>query len=245
MPRYRLTLEYDGTGFNGWQKQENAVSIQAALEEAARRFCGDSVEAVAAGRTDAGVHARGQVVHLDLARDWTTDAVRDAINFHLKPAPVAVLSAVVAPPDFHARFSAVGRAYLYRILDRRAPPALDRHQVWHVPVPLDADAMHAAAQHLVGHHDFTSFRSTQCQAKSPVKTIDQLTVARMGEEIHVWARARSFLHNQVRIIVGTLKLVGDDKWAAADVARALAAHDRTAAGPTAPPQGLCLMEVRY
>ncbi|MFN4282577.1 MAG: tRNA pseudouridine(38-40) synthase TruA [Alphaproteobacteria bacterium] len=245
MPRYKLTIEYDGAPFVGWQRQNNGPSVQQALEEAVEAFCQERVVVHGAGRTDAGVHALAQVAHIDIARDAPPDKVRDALNFHLKPNPVAVLSAEVAPDDFHARFSAIGRAYLYRILARRAPPALERGRVWHLPFALDADAMHAAAQELVGRHDFSSFRSVECQADSPVKTLDALAVSRVGEEIHVTAKARSFLHNQVRIMVGTLKLVGEGKWSSRDVAKALAAAHRTKAGPTAPPDGLYLTQVRY
>lgn len=245
MPRYRLTLEYDGGPFVGWQRQDNGPSVQAALESAIERFAGERVTAHAAGRTDAGVHALGQVVHFDLARDWPAATVRDALNFHLQPNPVAVLAAEVAAPDFHARLSATGRSYLYRILNRRAPPAVERGRVWHVPHPLDAEAMHHAAQALVGHHDFTTFRASICQAKSPVKTLDELRVVRAGEDVHVSARARSFLHHQIRNIVGTLKLVGDGKWTRADVENALAARDRARGGPTAPPEGLYFVEARY
>ena len=245
MTRFRLTLEYDGAGFVGWQRQDNGPSVQQALEDAVFAFCGERVTATAAGRTDAGVHALGQVVHLDIARAVAVETVRDAVNYHLRPAPIAVLAVEAAPADFHARFSAVERAYLYRIVNRRAPLALDRGRAWGVAAPLDAAAMAEAARALVGRHDFTSFRAASCQAASPVKTLDVLEVARVGAEVRVAARARSFLHHQVRNIVGTLKLVGEGKWSAADVAAALAARDRSAAGPTAPPGGLYLVEVRY
>lgn len=245
MPRYRLLLEYDGTDFVGWQRQENGLAVQQVVEEAIERFCGERVTLFVAGRTDAGVHALAQVAHFDLARDAEADTVRDAINFHLKPAPVAVRVADRVADDFHARFSAKERAYLYRIVNRRAPLALDRQRAWWVPTPLDAEAMHAAAQVLVGRHDFSSFRASLCQAKSPVKTLDVLDVTRDGEELRIEARARSFLHHQVRNMVGTLKLVGEGKWTADDVRRALAARDRAAAGPTAPACGLYLTEVTY
>jgi tRNA pseudouridine38-40 synthase len=245
MPRYKLTIEYDGGPFVGWQRQDNGLSVQQAIEEAVEAFCQERAVVHCAGRTDAGVHALGQVAHIEIAKEAPPDKVRDALNFHLRPHPIAILQAEVAAPDFHARFSATGRSYLYRILLRRAPAALERGHVWHLPFPLDAGAMHAAAQELVGHHDFTSFRSTACQAPSPMKTLDELSVSRAGEEIHVTAKARSFLHNQVRIMVGTLKLVGEGKWSARDVAKALAAADRTQGGPTAPPDGLYLTEVRY
>jgi tRNA pseudouridine38-40 synthase len=245
MTRFRLLLEYDGGPFAGWQRQENAPSVQQALEEAVFAFCGERVSSVAAGRTDAGVHAQGQVVHLDIAKDWRAETLRDAVNFHLKPQPIAVLAASVAAPDFHARFSATGRRYLYRIQNRRAPLTLTRGRAWWVPIPLDAAAMQEAAQRLLGDHDFTSFRSSICQAKSAVKTLDRLDVEREGEEIRIHAAARSFLHHQVRNMAGSLKLVGEGRWRADDLAAALAAKDRRAAGPTAPPEGLCLMEVRY
>lgn len=245
MSRWKLTLEYDGGGFVGWQRQDNGPSIQQALEEAVARFCGESVTAHAAGRTDAGVHATGQVAHLDIARETTAETVRDALNFHLRPAPIAVLAVEGVDEDFHARFSATGRSYLYRIVNRRAPLALERGRAWAVGAPLDATSMHDAAQALVGHHDFTSFRASLCQAASPLKTLDRLDVMRHGEEIDVVAEARSFLHHQVRNMVGTLKLVGEGKWRAADVAKALAARERAAAGPTAPPEGLYLTGVRY
>lgn len=245
MSRWKLILEYDGGGLVGWQRQDNGPSVQQALEEAVFRFCGEQVTAHAAGRTDAGVHALGQVVHLDIARDTKADTVRDALNFHLKPAPIAVLAVEPVGDDFHARFSATGRAYLYRIVNRRAPLALERGRAWQVGHRLDAAAMHEAAQALVGNHDFTSFRAALCQAASPVKTLDRLDVMRHGEEITVIAEARSFLHHQVRNMVGTLKLVGEGKWTARDVAHALAARDRSAAGPTAPPDGLYLTDVRY
>jgi len=243
--RYRITVEYDGGGFVGWQRQANGPSVQAALEEAVRRFCGETVLVEGAGRTDAGVHALGQVAHFDLVKETTADTVMKAVNFHLKPAPVAVLSAEVAADDFHARFSAVRRAYLYRMVNRRAPLALERGRAWFVPQPLDAEAMHAAAQLLVGRHDFTSFRASECQARSPVKTLDLLSVARAGEVIEIRAAARSFLHHQVRNFVGSLKRVGEGRWTAADLQRALEARDRAAAGPTAPACGLYLTEVGY
>ena len=245
MTRYKLTLEYDGAGFVGWQRQENGPSLQAALEAAVLGFCGEAVTVHGAGRTDAGVHALGQVAHVDLAKETDADTVRDALNAHLKPAAVAVLAAEVVDGDFHARFSALERAYCYRIVNRRARLALDRGRAWFVPQPLDAAAMHDAASALLGHHDFTSFRARECQAKSPVKTLDVLEVIRDGQELRIEARARSFLHHQVRNMVGSLKLVGEGKWGRADVTRALAARDRSAAGPTAPAEGLYLVSVGY
>jgi tRNA pseudouridine38-40 synthase len=245
MARFKLTIEYDGTPFVGWQRQDNGPSVQVALEAAIKKFCGEEVVVTAAGRTDAGVHALGQVVHVDLTKDWPPETVRNALNFHLQPDPVTILAAARAADDFHARLSATGRAYLYRILNRSAPPAVERNRVWHVHHDLDADAMHAAAQSLIGHHDFTTFRASFCQAKSPMKTLDRLDVSRVGDEIHVQAKARSFLHHQVRNMVGTLKLVGQGKWAVRDVADALAARDRTKGGPTAPPDGLYLVSVTY
>lgn len=245
MTRYRLTLEYDGTPFVGWQRQANGPSVQQALEEAVTAFCGERAGVMGAGRTDAGVHALGQAAHVDIARKTDAETVRNALNFHLRPAPVIVLDAVPVGDDFHARFSATGRRYRYRILNRRAMPALERNRVWWLQVPLDAVAMHEAAQRLVGHHDFSTFRATVCQAKSPVKTLDRLDVMRHGDEISVEAAARSFLHHQVRNLVGTLKLVGEGKWSADDVARALEARDRVAGGPTAPAEGLYLIDVAY
>ncbi len=245
MPRYKLTIEYDGTPFVGWQRQSEGVSIQLVLEEAVAKFCGERVTVHGAGRTDAGVHALAQAAHCDLAKPADPFRIMEALNFHLKPHPVAILDCREAAPEFHARFSAVERRYRYRIANRRAPLTLDRNRAWRVTVPLDAGAMHAAAQLLVGRHDFTSFRATDCQADSPVKTLDALDVARLGEEIEVSARARSFLHHQVRNMVGTLKLVGEAKWSARDVEKALAARDRAAAGATAPAEGLYLVAVKY
>ena len=245
MTRYMLTLEYDGAGFVGWQRQDNGPSVQAALEAAVAGFCGETVTAYGAGRTDAGVHALGQVAHIDLDKEAGTDTLRDALNAHLKPAAVVVLAAEAVDGDFHARFSAVERAYRYRIVNRRARLALDRGRAWFVPQPLDAAAMHDAAQALVGHHDFTSFRASECQAKSPVKTLDALAVTRDGAELRIEARARSFLHHQVRNMAGALKLAGEGKWNRADVSRALEARDRRAAGPTAPAEGLYLVSVGY
>ncbi len=245
MPRYKLTIEYDGGPFVGWQRQENGRSVQQAIEEAALAFCGETVAVGGAGRTDAGVHALGQVAHLDLARDWPADTVRDAINAHLRPEPVAILAAEAVPADFDARFSAVRRHYLYRISDRKAPPVLDRGRLWAVNVSLDADAMHEGARHLLGNHDFTTFRATGCQAKSPVKTLDRLDVSRAGGEIVVRAEARSFLHHQVRSMVGSLKRVGEGRWPPAMIGEILGARDRTRCGPVAPPDGLYLVAVDY
>jgi tRNA pseudouridine38-40 synthase len=246
MTRWALLIEYDGESYVGWQRQATGQSVQAVLEDAAAKLCHGHVPGtVVAGRTDAGVHAEGQVVQIDLPESLTAAKVRDALNFHMKPHPVVVLQAVPAPQDWNARFSAVGRAYRYRILNRPTRPALQRGRVWHVPVRLDVEAMHRAAQSLLGRHDFTSFRAAACQANSPLRTLDALNVRRQGELIEITAQARSFLHHQVRNMVGTLKLVGDRSWPVDRVAAALAARDRSAAGPTAPPDGLCLTGVRY
>ena len=245
MPRYKLTIEYDGTPFAGWQRQINGRSVQQALEEAVEAFAGRPVRVHCAGRTDAGVHATGQVAHVDLDKDWRTDTVRDATNAHLKSEPVAVLAAGVVPETFHARTSARKRHYVYRILNRRSPPALDVDRVWHVPWRLDAVAMQAGAQALLGQHDFTTFRAAECQAKSPIKTLDRLDVEREGDAIRVFASARSFLHHQVRSMVGTLMLVGAGRWSADDVRAALEAKDRARCGPTAPAGGLTLVRVDY
>lgn len=245
MPRYCLILEYDGGALVGWQRQRNGLSVQEVLETAVERFCGEPVTVHGAGRTDAGVHALGQAAHLDLPRAADPDTIRNALNFHIKPHAVAVLAATPVDERFDARRSARGRHYRYRILNRRAPAVLNRGRVWHIGTPLDAAAMQQAAQLLLGRHDFSSFRDSLCQAKSPVKTLDRLDVSCHGDEIHIEARARSFLHHQVRNMVGTLKLVGAGKWQVADVARALAARDRRAGGPTAPPEGLYLVSVLY
>ncbi len=245
MPRYKLTIEYDGGPFVGWQRQANGPSVQQAIEAAILAFSGETVVVKGAGRTDTGVHALGQVAHIDLARERTVDTVRDAINAHLRPAPVAILSAEAVEDDFDARFSAVKRHYLYRILDRRPPPVLDRGRVWHVPARLDAGAMHEAAQALCGLHDFTTFRAAECQARSPVRTLDRLDVSREGAEIAIRASARSFLHSQVRSMAGALKKVGEGRWRVGEVGAALAARDRTRAGPVAPPEGLYLLAVDY
>jgi tRNA pseudouridine38-40 synthase len=245
MPRYKLTLEYDGTPYVGWQMQENGASVQGRLAQAIKSFSGEDSIPRGAGRTDAGVHALGQVAHLDLVKDWAVDKVRDALNALLRPDPISVLSCEHVAPDFDARFSAKARHYLYRIIDRRSPLALERMRAWGVFRPLDAKAMDEAAQALVGHHDFTTFRSTECQAESPEKTLDRLTASRHGEIIRVEASARSFLHNQVRSLVGSLKLVGEGKWTARDLEAALAAKDRAHCGPVAPAHGLYLVKVDY
>jgi tRNA pseudouridine38-40 synthase len=245
MPRYRLTLEYDGTPFVGWQRQDNGRSVQGALEAAIAKLSGEQMTVTGAGRTDAGVHALGQVAHFDLVKTFEPGKVRDALNYHLRPDPVSVLEASVVDDQFHARFSATARHYLFRILNRRSPPALDAGKVWHVSPTLEAEAMHAAAQFLVGPHDFTTFRAAECQAQSPVKTLDRLDVSQRGEEIHIEASARSFLHHQIRSFAGTLKLVGEGKWQPRDVKKALEARDRSACGPVAPPEGLYLVRINY
>ncbi|MEW5963932.1 MAG: tRNA pseudouridine(38-40) synthase TruA [Pseudomonadota bacterium] len=245
MPRYRITIEYDGTPFVGWQQQAEGTSVQGRLQQAIHAFSGEEVGVRGAGRTDAGVHALGQVAHFDLARAWDPYRIAAALNFHLKPDPIVVLACSEAAADFDARFSATSRRYVYRILARRAPPALDRNRVWWVPYALDWQAMRAAAEHLVGRHDFTTFRAAQCQARSPIKTLDRLEVSEMGSEIRIEARARSFLHNQVRSMVGSLKLVGEGRWTADMLAAALAATDRARCGAVAPAAGLYLAEVGY
>ena len=245
MPRYKLILEYDGTPFVGWQMQDNGPSVQGRLAQAIKAFSGEDTIPRGAGRTDAGVHALGQVAHFDLAKDWATDKVRDALNAQVRPDAISVLACERATDDFDARFSATARHYLYRIVTRRAPLALDRNRAWHVVHTLDAAAMHEAAQALIGHHDFTTFRSAECQAASPVKTLDRLAVTQTGDDIMIEASARSFLHNQVRSMVGSLKLVGEGKWAAADLKQAFHARNRGACGPVAPACGLYLMRVDY
>jgi len=245
MPRYKLTIEYDGTPYIGWQAQDSGISVQGVLTEATAAFAGERVTVHAAGRTDTGVHALGQVAHIDLAKDWDVDRVRDAINFHLRPQPVAVLEADRVAADFDARFSAIKRHYLYRIVNRRADLTLDLNRAWRVPRPLDTDAMQRAAQRLLGKHDFTTFRSTECQANSPIKTLDVLDVSRDGDEVHIAASARSFLQHQVRSMVGSLVHVGEGKWTAHDLAAALGARDRAACGQVAPPHGLYLVRVDY
>jgi tRNA pseudouridine38-40 synthase len=245
VPRYKLVIEYDGTPFVGWQVQDAGLTIQGLLTAAISAFCGEAISVQGAGRTDAGVHALGQVAHLDLNKNWEADTVRDAINAHLRPHPIAVLSAEIAADDFDARFSALKRHYLYRIVNRRADLALERNRAWRIARTLDAGAMHQAAQRLVGRHDFTTFRAAECQARSPVKTLDRLDVERHGDDVRIFASARSFLHHQVRSMTGALAFVGEGKWSADDVTKALAACDRAACAPVAPPDGLYLVAVDY
>lgn len=246
MTVWALLVEYDGAPFVGWQRQTNGLSAQQVLEEAATRLSRDElVSTIVAGRTDAGVHAAGQVVELRLDRDITPEGLREALNYHLKPHPVAVLRAAPAPPGWSARFSATRRTYRYCILNRRARPALSAGRVWHIPARLDVPAMAEAARALLGRHDFSSFRAAGCQASGPIRTLDRLDVIRTDEIIEVWAEARSFLHHQVRNMVGTLRMIGDGSWPVARMAQVLAAADRRCAGPTAPPDGLCLMGVTY
>jgi tRNA pseudouridine38-40 synthase len=245
MPRYKLVLEYDGGPFRGWQRQADGASIQASLEAAVLAFCGEAVQVVGAGRTDAGVHASGQVAHLDLTRTVSVETLRNALNHHLRPQPIVVLEAAAVAPDFHARFSATMRHYRYRIVNRRPPLVLDRGRAWQVSVHLDAETMHEAAERLVGRHDFSSFRGALCQAKSPVKTLTRLAVVRSGEQIEIDARARSFLHHQMRNMVGTLKLIGEGRWPVERIEAVLATRDRAVAGPTAPACGLYLTRVDY
>ncbi|HHI88625.1 MAG TPA: tRNA pseudouridine(38-40) synthase TruA [Hellea balneolensis] len=245
MTRYKLTIEYDGAPFMGWQRQKHGPSVQEAIEVACKGLDGTQPTVFGAGRTDAGVHALGQTAHVDLAKGLRADKVRDGLNHHLGQNPVSILEAETVSPDFNARFDARARTYLYRIVDRRPRLALERGRVWRIPVKMDAALMHHAAGELLGQHDFTTFRDTQCQAKSPIKTLDELAVHRVGAEIHIHAKARSFLHKQVRSIVGTLAEVGMGKWTARDVRAALKARDRTACGPVAPPDGLYLVKVDY
>ena len=245
MPRYRLLIEYDGRPYNGFQIQDGQPTVQGSLERAVTAFCGERARVFCAGRTDTGVHATGQVAHIDLAKDWRAAVVRDALNAHLVPEPIAILEASVAATDFHARFSATGRRYRYRILNRPSPTALDQGRVWRLKKPLDAEAMQAAAQILIGEHDFTTFRDTLCQARSPVKTLDSAAVSRDGEEIRLRFAARSFLHRQVRSMTGSLVEVGLGKWTADDLKAALDAKDRAACGPVAPSDGLYLAAVTY
>lgn len=245
MPRYRLTIEYDGSGYNGFQAQAGQPTVQGAIEQAAKKFSGQAVRIAAAGRTDTGVHATGQVVHVDLERDWPARTVMNALNAHLIEDEVSVLDAALVDDEWHARFSATGRRYLYRILNRPGRPALDHGRVWHVKKPLDAEAMHRAAQALVGHHDFTTFRDVNCQSASPVKSLDEVAVERVGEEVRLRFAARSFLHRQVRSMTGTLVEVGLGRWGEDAVAEALAARDRARCGPVAPSTGLYLTGVVY
>jgi len=245
MPRYKLTIEYDGTPFSGWQVQDNAPTVQGALEGAVKAICGDDVRVHGAGRTDAGVHALGQVAHCDITKSFAPGRLRDGLNAHLRPNPIAVLAAEIVPETFEARFSAVKRHYLYRISNTRANLALDVNRVWRVPRRLDAEAMHQAAQRLLGKHDFSTFRDSECQAKSPEKTLDRLDVVREGDAVDIATSARSFLHSQVRSMVGSLVWVGEGRWGADDLAAALAARDRAACGPVAPPEGLYLVKVDY
>ncbi|WP_394693863.1 tRNA pseudouridine(38-40) synthase TruA [Hyphobacterium sp.] len=245
MPRYKLTLEYDGGPFMGWQRQDHGPSVQGSLERAATKLNGSSVEVHGAGRTDSGVHALGQVAHLDLDKDLPTDTVRDAINQHLRPEPIAVLSCEAVDESFHARHSATKRHYIYRMIDRRPPLTLDKGKIWRVTQKLDVDVMHAAAQCLVGTHDFSTFRDIQCQAKSPVKTLEKIAVRRVADEVELTCSAISFLHRQVRSITGSLVEIGRGKWAPEDMKAALEARDRAACGPVAPADGLYLERVDY
>lgn len=245
MPRYKLVIEYDGTPFSGWQRQLNGPSVQQSVEDSIEGFCGHPVRLHCAGRTDAGVHATHQVAHVDLEKDWRTDVVRDATNARLKRVPVAVVSAQVVSDDFDARISAKRRHYIYRIIDRRAQPALDLNRLWHVPVRLDHEAMDRAAKALLGHHDFTAFRAAECQANSPMRTLDRFDVRREGEEIVAYVHARSFLHHQVRSMVGCLKMVGAGRWPEVKVGKVLASRDRSQCAALAPPCGLYLAGVDY
>lgn len=245
MTRFRLTIEYDGRPFMGWQRQQHGATVQGAIEAALRRITGEAATVIGCGRTDAGVHATAQVAHVDIARDIEPFRLMEALNGLLRPAPVAVTACSVAAPEFHARFDCIGRRYRYRIVNRRAPLTLDAGLAWQVAVPLDAGAMHAAAQLLIGRHDFTTFRSVRCQSASPVKTLDRLDVARAADSLVVEAAARSFLHHQVRSMVGCLKLVGEGRWSAAQLQAALAAADRTALGFNAPPGGLTFTGTDY
>jgi tRNA pseudouridine38-40 synthase len=245
MPRFKLTIEYDGTPFAGWQIQPGSVTVQGVIEAALLKLTGETASLHAAGRTDAGVHALGQAAHVELARDWTPYVLRNALNAHVRPYPISVLKAEKAAADFHARFNAIRRHYRYRIVNRRAPLALGRDHAWWLPMKLDDKTMHEAAQMILGRHDFTTFRAASCQAKSPVKTLARLDVTRDGEEIAITAEARSFLHHQVRSMVGSLKLVGEGKWRPQDMRDALDARDRSRCGPVAPPHGLYLVKVDY
>lgn len=245
MPRYKLTIEYNGQPYHGWQRQDDAISIQEVLETAVEKLCGQHCITEVAGRTDAGVHALGQVAHVDIPKPFSAHTVQEALNAHMVPHPICVLKAEEVGDDFHARFSATARRYLYRILNRRPPLTVQQGLMWRMPHPLNAEAMQTAAQRLVGHHDFTTFRNAQCQAKSPIKTLDELRVERIDDQIHVHAYGRSFLHNQVRSMVGTLTEVGRGAWTADDVTAALKAKDRKRCGVVAPADGLYLTEVKY
>jgi tRNA pseudouridine38-40 synthase len=245
MTRWKLTIEYDGSKFCGWQKQANAPSVQQALEEAIQKFSNEEAALFCAGRTDTGVHARAQVAHVDLEKKTNGDVVRDAVNFYLRPHKIAILNAEEVDETFHARLSATQRTYRYRIVNRRAPLTLQADYAWHIAAPLDAEAMQRAADLLLGKHDFTTFRAKNCQATSPLRTLDVLNVAREGEDVFIWAAARSFLYHQVRNMVGTLSLVGTEHWSIEDFGSAFAACDRTKGGPTAPPQGLCFWNASY
>ena len=245
MAKYKLTIEYDGGPFVGWQRQTNGPSVQEALEIAVHRFCGETVNAFAAGRTDAGVHALAMVVHIDLEQDYRADVVRDALNYHLRPAPIAVLAAEVAAEDFHARFSCNGRRYEYRVVNRRAPLTLELGKAWRISHSLDVSAMEEAARSFVGRHDFTTFRAAACQASSPVKTLDAFSVSAEGERIYFRCAAPSFLHNQVRSMVGSLVEVGRNRWPVSAIAEALSAKTRARCGPVAPPDGLYFAGARY
>ncbi len=245
MTRWKITIEYDGRAFSGWQRQEHAFSVQEAIETAITRFTGETVHVQAAGRTDAGVHALAQVAHFDLEKEVKANEVMGAINFHVRPAPIAILDAVQVDPDFHARFSAKGRAYRYVVVNRRGPLALEAGKAWHVPRPLDIEPMQQAAACLLGHHDFSTFRAQGCQAKSPLKTLDTMNIRRVGEHVLFETAARSFLYHQVRNMVGTLVMVGSGQWSVTDFEQAFAAADRTKGGPTAPPDGLYFTGVLY
>ena len=245
MTRWRLTIEYDGGPFMGWQRQDHGPSVQQALEEALHGMTGEQAQFSAAGRTDAGVHALAMAAHVDVMKSLTPHRLREGLNALVRPQPISVLDVEEVADDWHARFSCIGRRYLYRILNRRAPPALDAGKVWHVAVPLELDAMQDGAVPLVGRHDFTTFRSAQCQSESPVKTLDRLEVSRVGEEIHITAAARSFLHHQVRSMVGCLAMVGHGQWTPDDMLKALEARDRSALGLNAPPHGLYFVEAVY
>ncbi len=245
MTRWRLTIEYDGGPFMGWQRQEHGPSVQQALEEALQKMTGESGQFIAAGRTDAGVHALAMSAHVDVMKSLTPHRLREGLNALVRPQPISVLEVEQVADDWHARFSCIGRRYLYRVLARRSPAALDARRVWHIAVPLDVEAMREGTKHLIGRHDFTTFRSAQCQSDSPVKTLDQLEVSQVGEEIHVKAAARSFLHHQVRSMVGCLAMVGRGQWRPDDMLSALEAKDRAALGFNAPPDGLYFVEAVY